>query len=305
MKVLVIYSSKESRNEVEDLRKEIEEKSSKNTILKIKKNDEDIVVSKHAWHHDAIEMIKLADMIVYVVSENSHSNENVEWEIKQSLAHNKYIVCYRLFKNATINDSLVFIDPNTKKKDCKATIVDDKNEIFEIIEGFNNNSYIKLFNENYDVNVLLEQYKIFSSSAEALVERRQNMNSFYISANTALITIAATTFALSEGGNIIPKLIIILALSIPGILLNVSWSRIMQSYYLNNRGKMKVLEMIEKHLAASLYDAEWKAMKNKFSKEKYISFTDNEKKLPLVFILCYALADISATIILFANLFLK
>jgi hypothetical protein len=35
--------------------------------------------------------------------------------------------------------------------------------------------------------------------------------------------------------------------------------------------------MIEKKLSASLYDAEWKAMKNKFNKEQYVSFTDSEK----------------------------
>ena len=66
-------------------------------------------------------------------------------------------------------------------------------------------------------------------------------------------------------------------------MLNVSWRRMLQSYYINNKGKMKILHMIEKKLAASLYDAEWKAMKNKFSKQKYVSTTENEKLLPLVF----------------------
>lgn len=153
-------------------------------------------------------------------------------------------------------------------------------------------------NKDYDVSVLLEQYKIFSDSAEKLVTRRQSMNSFYLSANTALITIGATVFALSEGDNMISKLIIVIALSVPGLLLNISWLKILKSYFINNRGKMKVLSMMEKHLAASLYDAEWKAMKNRYSKERYVSFTESEKKLPQVFIVFYTLADIAAIILL-------
>ena len=122
--------------------------------------------------------------------------------------------------------------------------------------------------------------------------RRQNVNSFYISANTALITIGGTIFAIGSDGELLSKLAVILALTIPGILLNISWYGMLQSYYINNQGKMKILSMIEERLAVSLYDAEWKAMKNKFSKKKYVSFTDNEKKLPLVFSFFYALIDI-------------
>lgn len=237
-------------------------------------------------------------MIIYAVSENSAQNENVDWELKKALAYDKYIVCYRVTPDASINDRLYSFDKNIKERTCLADIVEDEEKLFEIIKGFNNNDYIHLMNKDYDVSVLLEQYKIFSDSAEKLVTRRQSMNSFYLSANTALITIGATVFALSEGDNMISKLIIVIALSVPGLLLNISWLKILKSYFINNRGKMKVLSMMEKHLAASLYDAEWKAMKNRYSKERYVSFTESEKKLPQVFIVFYTLADIAAIILL-------
>lgn len=159
-----------------------------------------------------------------------------------------------------------------------------------------------LFNEKIDLSgnmdYLLEQYKIFSETAEALVTRRQNMNSFYITANTALITVGATVFALSDEKNVLSKLIIVLALSVPGIMLNFSWRRTLDSYFINNRGKMKILSLIEKRLPASLYDAEWKAMKNKYSKEKYVSFTESEKGLAFIFIFFYIAIDIVAAIVL-------
>ena len=65
----------------------------------------------------------------------------------------------------------------------------------------------------------------------------------------------------------------------------------LESYYINNQGKMKILSMIEKKLAASLYDAEWKAMKNKYSKKKYVSFTDSEKILPSIFLVFFGVID--------------
>ena len=133
-----------------------------------------------------------------------------------------------------------------------------------------------------DPDVLIEQYKIFSQTAENLMERRQSVNSFYISANTALITIGGTIFAIGEG-NFIPKILVICALALPGFLLNYSWYKMLQTYYINNQGKIKVLSLIEQKLAVSLYDAEWKVMKNRYSKKKYVSFTDNEKKLPFIF----------------------
>ncbi|MBO5938377.1 MAG: hypothetical protein J6Q82_02610, partial [Clostridia bacterium] len=125
--------------------------------------------------------------------------------------------------------------------------------------------------------------KYFLETTENLITRRLNVNSFYISANTALISIAGTIFALGSEGELLSKLIVIFALSVPGILLNISWHRMLQSYYINNQSKIKLLSMMESRLAVSLYNAEWQAMKNKFSKKKYISFTDNEKRLPGVF----------------------
>ena len=128
--------------------------------------------------------------------------------------------------------------------------------------------------------------------------RRQAVNNFYISANTALITICTTLFALSDDKllQLSPTawLSIVLVLFIPGILLNYSWWQILQSYYINNRAKLKVLGLIEEKLSASLYQAEWKAMKNKYNKEKYVSFTDSEKALPLIFGLLYVIAVINA-----------
>lgn len=292
MKVLVLYAN-DSKQKVELLRKKISERFGSSTVLRMHSTQRKKSLIRHTWHRDAVRMMKIADVIVYAVSSNSSTNKNVNWELKKALRLNKSIVCLPMEDGITpLNPCLYETDKNTKEYNCIADILNSEEELFRIIEDFNRDSHIELFHEPIDPLVLLEQYKVFLETAENLVTRRQNVNSFYISANTAIISVGGTIFAIGSDGELISKLAVIFALSIPGILLNISWFRMLQSYFINNQGKMKILSMIEKKLAVSLYDAEWKAMKNKYSKNKYISFTDNEKKLPLVFSFFYLIIDI-------------
>lgn len=299
MKVLVIYAN-DCRQEVEQLRNEIAQRFGSATVLRLHSSKREKSLIRHAWHRDAVRMMKCADIIVYAVSKNGATNKNVDWELRRACRLNKYIVAVPMEQGLKpLNKCLYKTDRNTKEEMCLAEVLNSKEDLFSIIEGFNRDSHIQLFHDNPDPQILLEQYKIFSETAENLVTRRQNVNSFYISANTALITIGGTVFAIGSDGDFLSKLAVIFALTLPGILLNFSWGRMLQSYYINNQGKMKILSMIEKKLAVSLYDAEWKAMKNKYSKTKYVSFTDNEKKLPLVFTVFYLLIDLIC-IVLFA-----
>ncbi len=303
MKVLVIYSS-DCKEKVELLRGDIADRFGKSSVLRLHSCDRKKGLLPHAWHKDAINMMKIADVIVYAVSSNSSTNKNVSWELKKALKLNRHIVYLPMEPGIVPENPCLYItDRHTKQRICLAEEVSSKDELFSIIEGYNQNSHIQLFHDPIDPNILLEQYKIFSETAENLVTRRQNVNSFYISANTALITIGGTIFAIGSDGDLLAKLIVIFALTLPGILLNVSWYKMLQSYYINNQGKMKILSMIEQKLAVSLYDAEWKAMKNKYSKKKYVSFTDNEKKLPLVFSLFYMLVDAACIFVFIFRLF--
>jgi hypothetical protein len=297
MKVLVIYAN-DSKEQVEQLRGEIAQRFGKETVIRMHSTERKKSLLRHCWHRDAVKMMKLADMIVYAVSPKSSTNENVNWEIRKARKLKKHIVCLPMGPELKPeNPDLYEVDENTKERICVAEVLKSKEALFDLIEGFNRDSHIPLFHEPVDTQVLLEQYKVFLETAENLVTRRQNVNSFYISGNTALITIGGTIFALESAGDLLSKLIVIFALCIPGALLNISWYRMLHSYYINNQGKMKILSMLEKRLAVSLYDAEWKAMKNKYSKKKYVSFTDNEKLLPEVFALFYIVVSLICMVV--------
>jgi hypothetical protein len=88
-------------------------------------------------------------------------------------------------------------------------------------------------------------------------------------------------------------------LSIVGIILSVSWVKLLASYGDLNSSKMKIISYIEKQLPASLYDAEWAALSDKLNKRKYVSFTNSEKRVPVLFVAVYICVSICGIAFLF------
>lgn len=154
-----------------------------------------------------------------------------------------------------------------------------------------------LFNEQpetMDKDLLFEQYKLFLQTSETLVQRRQNVNNFYITANTALVSLCGTIVAFHI--DVKYKILIIILFSIIGMVLSFSWISILISYGNLNSSKMKIISILEKNLPASLFDAEWEVLTDRLNNRKYRSYTDSEKRIPQVFFVIYTLIIIVACI---------
>lgn len=238
------------------------------------------------WKLDAAKKIKKSQMVVFFVGENSHKSPYIGWEISTAIKYDKPIYTIKLDESFPSHDALTIADPfsNELKSYDKAI---DFDSLIDLIEKHCSGDY-KVFNqtvENIDKSILLEQYKLFLQTSEDLVSRRQNVNSFYISINSALIAVFGALLAL----NIPPvyQCILNTVLSVVGIILSVSWVKILISYGDLNSSKMKIISHIEKQLPASLYDAEWAALSDKLNKRKYVSFTNSEKRVPRLFIIVY------------------
>lgn len=286
MNIFIIHSGT-------DIENVIEKKSQINKINDNGKKKASVLLLKYRkfWKHEAKKLIKSAQVVLYILSEDGHKSKNIDWEINQAKKQQKAIVILNEGKKFKLNESLREKDPFTKEVGTIGKEIASVEELYEIIDNYENDEYIHLFNDdNVDPEKLFEQYKLFSDTSESLVTRRQNVNSFYITANTALFTVAVTVFSLNA--NLISQIIITMVLSIPGILLNGSWLKVMESYSLINSSKMKILGMIEKRLSASLFDAEWEIMSNKYNKQRYISFSDREKTLPKIFKALYITIDV-------------
>jgi len=295
MNIFIIHSGTDKEN-VKEKALEINKINSENDNYK--KANVLLLEYRKFWKPEVKRLIKSAQIVLYILNADGHESKNIDWEIRQAKKQQRAIVILNE-GNYILNSSLYENDPFTKKPILIGKQIRTIDELYGIIEDYENDKHVHLFNEeNIEPERLFEQYKLFSDTSESLVARRQNVNSFYITANTALITIAATAFSLND--NLIPQLIITMVLSFPGIMLNRSWLKVMESYSVINSSKMRILGMLEKKLSASLFDAEWEVMSNKYNKKQYVSFSDRERHLPIIFNWVFVIVDIVCfSIILF------
>jgi hypothetical protein len=141
------------------------------------------------------------------------------------------------------------------------------------------------YGEKYDEH-LLQQYLLYVQMADKISERRSLANTFFLTANTAILStlgVVASIFPtrLAGGG-----LLAFFALLTP-IVLCYSWLRIIRSYQQLNSGKFKIIHEIETRLPLAVYKAEWNALGKGEDPQKYKPLTDVERWVPKAFILLY------------------
>lgn len=241
------------------------------------------------WKLEAIQLLKKSQMVLFIVGKDSHKSKNIDWELKKAIKYHKLVLYHKLDDKNKLNKCLVGKDPFSKREIILAENAATVEAIVDRLRRYENNQYAIFNNEIQKINrtELLEQYKVFLETSESLIARRQTVNSFYVSANTALITIMGALIAVLNGTN--ERIIMFILISLVGIILSLSWNRILNSYGILNGSKMRVISMIERELPAALYDTEWNVMSDKLNSRKYISFTDSEKKAPKAFIALYIL----------------
>jgi len=238
------------------------------------------------WRFSAARKIKKAQMVLCFTGENSHKSPYIAWELRKAQKSNKPIYTILLDETCIRHDALKYRDAfsGANKYYDKMKSLE---EVERIINAYENGEY-HIFNqplESIDKSVLLEQYKVFLQTSEDLVTRRQTVNNFYVSINSAIIAVLSALLVTEVSKDIHSWISMIF--SAVGIVLSASWIKTLVSYGNLNASKMKIISSIEKLLPASLYDAEWAALSDKLNKKRYISFTDNEKQLPIIFVLIY------------------
>ena len=145
------------------------------------------------------------------------------------------------------------------------------------------------FDEN-TVGHLLEQYKLLVQTSETLVTRRQSVHTFFLSVNTLLLTAIGLVTKELSGGVLENSNPLIFVLGLTGVLLAISWHRIIKSYGQLNRGKFTIINLLEKKLPASMFEAEWIALGEGKDKKIYRPFTSAETLIPRIFGLLYIAA---------------
>ena len=129
-----------------------------------------------------------------------------------------------------------------------------------------------------------DQYKLYIESAEKGRDRRQNTNNYFITINTALISLIGLSFQLK--GTQDNKIIQIL-LSLIGILICLIFWFLIRSYRQLNSGKFKVIHEIEEKLPLRLYQYEWEILGEGRDDKLYAPFSHIEQYIPVIFGVIY------------------
>lgn len=260
------------------------------------------------WKIDARKKIKEADCALYFVGKDSYSRDKtIGWELKQFINRDKKIFTSKLEDGNLYNQCLYkktfgnkeYID---KDKFMYSTELDIKN-IKDLLEKQINTDISEsvLAKEDVSENTMLEQYKVYLQTSEDLVQRRQSVSNFYISVNSALVSVLSILIAIINIFGSQYAMIITACgcyiLSFCGIVLCLTWKRIILSYGRLNAAKMKVISAIERNLPLNLYDVEWQVQSEKIGKDKYISFTNIEKRIPTLFLVLYSAMAVAAVVL--------
>jgi len=106
---------------------------------------------------------------------------------------------------------------------------------------------------------LLDQYRLLVESSERVVARRQTADTFFLSINSALLIFAGVLLGqgdpISAVGGTVGTL-----LSVIGFLVCLAWRRMTTSSRQLNTAKFKIIHLLEEHLPAAVFAAEWDAL---------------------------------------------
>ena len=142
------------------------------------------------------------------------------------------------------------------------------------------------YGETYSTD-LFAQYKLYVESAEKISERRVSSNNFLLTVNAFLVTLngfQAATWNQGYWGVLIP---------LAGILVSLTWFRIITSYSSLNAVKFEVIHEIEGYLPAALYGYEWQRAEHGRGKA-YNPMSHLERWVPIIFIILYVVLAIAA-----------
>ena len=142
----------------------------------------------------------------------------------------------------------------------------------------------------------LELYKVMVASSEALVARRQGVNTFFLAVNGVLLT--ALGLIVGRGLNSYLEALGLVGLSITGGILSVAWRGLLQSFGQLNTGKFAVINRIETLFTVAVYAGEWVALGEGRDPNLYKSSTSRELWTPLTFLVAYVIAAVLSVLVL-------
>lgn len=132
---------------------------------------------------------------------------------------------------------------------------------------------------------LFVQYTHYVESAEKISERRVSANNYLLTVNAFLVTLYGLVAASRR--NVYWTILVPAA----GVLVSLTWLRIITSYRDLNTVKFKVIHELEQHMPAALYNYEWKRAEEGRGKA-YHPLSHLERWVPIIFMALYIILGV-------------
>lgn len=147
---------------------------------------------------------------------------------------------------------------------------------------------------------LVDQYRLLVESSERVVSRRQTANTFFLSINSALLIFAGVLLREGDLSSVMAGAGGI-GLSVIGFFINFAWRRMVISSRQLNEAKFKIIHLLEQHLPATVFAAEWDALGRGQDPSLYHPFTGIETRIPAALMLLYAAAVVASLAVTVVN----
>ena len=242
------------------------------------------------WKDHASAMIDSCDAFVCLVGKDTYGSEPVNWEILEAKKMGKSIVIAKLAEEYKIPQACKDLEIKSLMWE-KNTVAGKLAELLVPRALFVNHDWSTGEPVSSDI---FQQYQIMVESWEALIQRRQTVNTVYLTASTALLAAIGVLVSTIDKLGFTWSLVSIIFLGILGSLLSYNWRRTIISYGLLSKAKARIVTIMETYLWAKLFDTEWGVLEA----NRYKSTTKTDSNSALLFLLFYLIIVLLATIFL-------
>src|ERR1043166_3644378 len=129
---------------------------------------------------------------------------------------------------------------------------------------------------------LMEQYKVYVDSSQKLSDRRLSTNNYLLTINSSLLPLLGLL------GTLLDDRRPLVMIPVAGFLVSAAWFLLLLSFKRLNAAKFDVIQDLEKHLSANVFDDEWRRLTTG-NRRPYRSMSDLERMVPVIFLIAYAL----------------
>ena len=253
-----------------------------------------LIPQSEDWQKHATNAIAKSDALICIIGSNTYLSDPVAWEIEEAHRQKKPLIVARRDKASELPAC------------CKALTITAVDLEVGALAGHIGEVLMSraLFLQhdwstgNPKPESLWNQYNLMVQSWEALITRRQSVNTLYVSATAALLGGIGVIVSSADKTGVPAASLGSVLFAVLGGALSYNWRRTIISYGLLSRAKARVIGSLEQHMPAQLFDAEWRALEAK----RYTSTTVADTQTASFFLALFTLLSSFAIASFFMHL---